>query len=298
MRQHRRLRSTDPSLGQKEYPTKQSRFRAYTSSRSRVRVNRGKKRALKAVRPLMSHPHPYVSVIIPVMNERRTIAKVIREARKVHAAAEVIVVANGTTDGSDRIAERAGARVIRHAEPLGHDVGRTVGAYAAKGEVLLFIDGDMVISAAQLRPFVHTITSGADVALNRYSGPTNKHQVHRVVLAKHVLNELLSRSDLRGMSMTAVPHALSRKALELIGPEHLSIPPLAHVIAIHKQLRLIPAHAIDVGRMNKRRVKEGAVDPLERLIDNDHLQSLRWMIEHTGPRGGYTDMDRQRQLVR
>lgn len=241
---------------------------------------------------------PYVSVIIPVMNERRTIAKVIREARKVHPSTEVIVVSNGTTDQSDRIAERAGAQVLRYEEPLGHDVGRTAGALAARGEVLLFIDGDMVIQATQLRPFVSCIAKGSDVALNHYSGPRNKQRVHRVVLAKHVLNELMSRPELLGMSMTAVPHALSRKALETIGAEHLSIPPLAHAIAIQKQLKLAPAHSVNVGRMNKRRMKLGSADPLVNLIDNDHLQALRWVIDQAGPRGGQSDLDRQRHLVR
>lgn len=241
---------------------------------------------------------PVVSVIIPVMNEHRTIRRVIAEARKVHALTEVIVVANGTKDGSDRIAKRAGAKVLRYTEPLGHDVGRAAGAMAAQGEVLLFIDGDMIIPAAQLRPFVDAVMAGIDVALNAYTGPTEKRNVHRVVLAKHVLNEILSRGDLRGMSMTAVPHALSRTALEIIGADNLSMPPVAHAISIHQGLNIAPAHLIDVGRMNKRRMKHGNADPLEQLIDNDHLHALRWVIEHTDPRGGYSDLDRKRHLVR
>ncbi len=232
------------------------------------------------------------------MNERATIGKVVREARQIHKAAEVIVVANGTHDGSDRIAERQGAIVLRHQEALGHDVGRTSGALGAKGQVLLFIDGDMVIPAARLRPFVQDILRGADVALNNYSGPVNKSHVHRVVLAKHALNALCSRPDLQGASMTAVPHAISRRALEAIGADSLSIPPLAQTAAIYKGLTIVRSASVDVGRLNPIRAKHFRQDPLEPLIDNDHLQSIRWLTEQAGSRGGYTDLGRNRQIVR
>ncbi|WP_244903515.1 glycosyltransferase family 2 protein [Paenibacillus aquistagni] len=282
---------------------KRQSMRSVTSRRlgsSRVMKHRqGRRdRGFTRLTYMPPHPEPLVSVIIPVMNERATIARVVKEARKVHPAVEVIVVANGTNDGSDYIAERLGAIVLRHQEALGHDVGRTSGALAAKGQVLLFIDGDMIISAARLRPFIHDIIQGADVALNDYSGPVHKRQVHRVVLAKHALNALCSRPDLRGASMTAVPHAISRKALDSIGADALSIPPLAQATAIHKGLTVVRSSSVDVGRLNPIRARHFRKDPLEPLIDNDHLQSIRWLTEQAGSRGGYTDLGRNRQIVR
>jgi glycosyltransferase involved in cell wall biosynthesis len=71
---------------------------------------------------------PRVTVVIPIYNERKTLARVIEEAYKVHPKTEVIVVANGSTDGSKKIARQMGARVISFDFPLGHDVGRSVGA--------------------------------------------------------------------------------------------------------------------------------------------------------------------------
>lgn len=242
---------------------------------------------------------PVVSVIIPVMNERRTIERVIREASRVHSRAEVIVVANGSSDGSAAIARRCGAQVIEFPAALGHDVGRSVGASAAKGQVLLFIDGDMVISAEALRPFVHAVlTGGVDVALNDYSGPTNKKVVHSVVLAKHVLNALLQRSDLKGTSMTAVPHAISRRALEKIEAASLSVPPLAHAKAVHYGLVVNAVHAINVGMLNLPRVARERINPLETLIIGDHLEAIEWLTEQTDERGGFIDKLRKRELAR
>lgn len=55
--------------------------------------------------------------------------------------------------------------------------------------------------------------------------------------------------------MTAVPHALSRRALALIGADALSVPPLAHTMAVVYGLNIRGVHTIDVGRMNRIRVR-------------------------------------------
>lgn len=202
--------------------------------------------------PRENHPFPAVSVIIPAMNEEGRIAAVIAEARAVHPETEVIVVANGCEDQTAIIAERMGAHVLTYTEPLGHDVGRSVGAGSAKGSVLLFTDSDMVIPANELRPYVQAVQRGVDVALNDHTGPIERTEVHRVILAKYTLNSMLGRPDLHGASMTAVPHALSRQALEVIGVEALQVPPKAHVLAIDRGLRVEAVHRVEVGRMNLR----------------------------------------------
>lgn len=240
---------------------------------------------------------PVVSVIIPAMNEESTIAEAVLEGRRIHPSSEVIVVANGSTDGTAVRAETAGAQVLYYHDPLGHDVGRHVGAEAAKGRVLLFIDGDMVIPAHQLRPFVRAVLSGVDIALNDYKGPIQRTPVHPVVEAKYVLNIMLGRSDLGGASLTAVPHAISRKAYEMIGSSILSSPPLAQAIGIARGLNVQAVHPIPVGQLNPTRRKGGA-DLLTEVILRDHQEAVHWLTENYGPRAGYTDLHRDRQLVR
>lgn len=238
-----------------------------------------------------------VSVIIPVMNEKKTLHSVLKEARKLKPL-EIIVVANGSTDGSKEIAQASGARVITFDQPLGHDVGRGVGALHASGDILLFIDGDIVIPAAQLRPFVHAVHKGVDVALNRYSGPVQTKQVHPVVLAKHALNSMLGRDDLRGASMTAIPHALSRRALHIIGADNLAVPPKAQTIALVKQLRVETIRNVDVSTRNPKRRGGTGVDPLRDLIVGDHLEAIHWLTQATNTRAHHSDLARNRSLVR
>lgn len=256
------------------------------------RRGRGRPLGTSGIQPSESR----VSVIIPVANERRTIADVIRQCRKVARQTEIIVVANGTTDGSDRLAERLGANVIRFGEPLGHDVGRSIGAMHATGDILLFTDGDLVIPAHQLLPFVRAVEAGADLALNDYSGPTATAEVHNVVLAKHALNIMLGRPDLQGASPTAVPHALSRRALSILGAETLSVPPVALAMAITHGLNVIRSAPVNVRLLNpvRRKSRRKAPDPLEQVVFGDHLEAIDWLHRHAGLRGGFGEDGRNR----
>ncbi|MDD9269961.1 glycosyltransferase family 2 protein [Paenibacillus sp. GCM10023248] len=250
-----------------------------------------------ASKPLSEQEKPKVSVIIPAMNESKTLASVIRQAQLVHPFTEVIVVCNGSTDGTENIARRMGARVISFKESLGHDVGRSIGAMHARGDILLFTDADIVIPARDLKPFVYAVERGVDVALNSYTGKVLTDEVHPVVLAKHALNLALSRPDLRGASMTTIPHALSRRALEQIDAKHLSVPPLAQTIAVRKGLDLHKVHEVNVGRMNPRKRKAYKVDPLRHLIIGDHLEAIEWLLQDTNERGLQTDLSRDRSFV-
>jgi glycosyltransferase involved in cell wall biosynthesis len=243
-------------------------------------------------------PEPKVSVIIPVLNERRTMSRVIHQAYAVHKEVEVIVVCNGSNDGTKELAKRLGAKVIEFNDPLGHDVGRSIGAKTAKGEVILFLDGDMVISARELRAFVKAVTGGVDVALNRYSGVTDRKEVHQVVAAKYALNTMLGRMDLRGASMTTVPHAISRHALQAIGVENLAVPPKSLAIAVAKKLRVEPVYYINVLKLNRLRRKNRKQDPVGDLIVGDHLEAISWLTSYSNNRNGQTDLGRKRDLVR
>lgn len=242
---------------------------------------------------------PIVSVIIPVKNERKTIGRVLRQLGRLHRHIEVIVVANGSKDGTMRIAKQMGARVIAFPEALGHDVGRAIGAAAASGQVILFTDGDIVIPARDYRPLIQAVLGGADVALNAYNGPTSRRHVHNVILAKYALNGMLLQPELKGASLTTIPHALSRKALEVIGTDNLAVPPLAYVIACQSGLKVKAVHLVPVGKKNPRRRRRGSAgDPVEGLIIGDHLEAVNWLMSLTNARGSRTDLTRIRSMVR
>lgn len=152
-----------------------------------------------------------LSIIIPVQNEENTIEGVIAEAQKL-APLEIIVVVNGSTDSTEKLAIKSGATVITYEEVLGNDTGRAVGAYFAKGDILLFIDGDFVISSTDLSPFVHAVQQGVDLALNDLEHYlTYRFPLHIVTACKYGVNLACNRKDLGVGSTTAVPHAFGKK---------------------------------------------------------------------------------------
>jgi glycosyltransferase involved in cell wall biosynthesis len=83
-----------------------------------------------------------VSVIIPAMNEGPSVGEVVRELQAAAAWHEIIVVDDGSTDGTGGAAATAGARVIRHPYNKGNGAAVKSGLRAATGEYVLIVDGD------------------------------------------------------------------------------------------------------------------------------------------------------------
>lgn len=85
---------------------------------------------------------PNVSVVIPALNEEETIGDVVRAVPR-EIAGEIIVVDNGSVDGTAERAREAGARVVR--EPrrgYGRACRAGVEAVAPECEIIVFLDGD------------------------------------------------------------------------------------------------------------------------------------------------------------
>ena len=83
-----------------------------------------------------------LSVIIPACNERESIGDIVRRVKAVLDQAEVIVVDDGSTDGTGEEAASAGARVISHPYNIGNGAAVKTGVRHASGEVLVLLDGD------------------------------------------------------------------------------------------------------------------------------------------------------------
>lgn len=86
---------------------------------------------------------PFFSVVVPVHNGEATLAQCLSALRgSRYSDFELLVVDDGSTDGSVRIAEEAGARVLHTGAQKGPAAARNLGAARAVGEFLLFIDAD------------------------------------------------------------------------------------------------------------------------------------------------------------
>ena len=228
--------------------------------------------------------HPYhfgVTAIISASNEEATIGKVIGSAFDA-GATQVVVVENGSTDVTAKVARAAGAKVLSFSYRLGHDVGRGVGVMNFPSAHYLFLDGDMIISVDELRSFITAITKGGiDVALNNLSKLVRLDEWDEVTWSKYFLNNSLDRNDLDVNTLTAVPHALSGRAVKIIGIANLAVPTLAMVKAVLSGLNVKAIREVDVISKNRIRgelLYSSKGNLVEQLIVGDMCQGLHEII--------------------
>jgi glycosyltransferase involved in cell wall biosynthesis len=106
--------------------------------------------------------------VIPCLNEAGNIAECVQRAQAVldenAIAGDVVVVDNGSEDGSGEIARTAGARVVD--EPRrGYGQAYQAGFEAADGDYIVMIDADLTYDFEEIPRFVRELDAGADLVM-------------------------------------------------------------------------------------------------------------------------------------
>ena len=115
-----------------------------------------------------------LTLLMPCLNEAETIEACVAEARRFLSehgvSGEVLVADNGSTDGSQDLAERAGARVV-HVSQRGYGNALRRGIEAAAGRYVIMGDADGSYDFSNCRPMLDALRGGAQLVMgNRFAG--------------------------------------------------------------------------------------------------------------------------------
>lgn len=113
-----------------------------------------------------------ISIIIPARNEERRLPKLLNSIRyQTVKPLEVIVVNDDSSDATAEVAERYGAKVLNVKPPqgwLGKSFACYAGAKAAQGEILLFLDADVILAPEFLERFGGHIGENTVLSIQPY----------------------------------------------------------------------------------------------------------------------------------
>ncbi|MGE3622623.1 MAG: glycosyltransferase family 2 protein [Bdellovibrionales bacterium] len=126
----------------------------------------------------MSDSVPELSIVMPCLNEARTLDVCLRKARafllQYNVSGEIIVADNGSTDGSPDIARQAGARIVNVTEK-GYGAALAGGIACARGRFVIMGDSDDSYDFTALMPLLASLREGYEMVIgNRFKGGIRK----------------------------------------------------------------------------------------------------------------------------
>ena len=119
-----------------------------------------------------------LTILMPCLNEAETLGTCIDKARRFlensGVVGEILIADNGSTDGSQQIAQEKGARVV-DVDVKGYGAALIGGCNSAKGRYVIMGDSDDSYDFLNLMPFVEKLREGYDLVMgNRFKGGIEK----------------------------------------------------------------------------------------------------------------------------
>jgi len=106
-----------------------------------------------------------LSIILPAKNEAEGLRRTLPALRAAYPHAEIIVVNDGSTDNTAKIAGELGVKVLINPYSMGNGAAIKRGARAATGEILIFMDADGQHSADHIAQLLSKMEEGYDMVV-------------------------------------------------------------------------------------------------------------------------------------
>ena len=200
----------------------------------------------------LRRPRPYpadLSLVIPMYNEELGIAmlraEIERFARQIRCALEVILVNDGSTDGTiDRIAEWSSedprVKIIHLSRNFGHQLAATAGLDYATGEAVVLIDADLQDPLEVVHTMIDRYCDGYDVVYGQRQSRAGEtafkrftawafYRIMRSMVYKTLPVDtgdfrLISRECLSGLQQMRETHRFLRGMVAWVGYPQIAVP--------------------------------------------------------------------------
>ncbi|MGH7894883.1 MAG: glycosyltransferase [Candidatus Binatia bacterium] len=127
------------------------------------------------------HPLPHISIVVPVLDRAGMIAGLLDSLLALDYPQdryEVIVVDNGSSDGTPRVVERYPVRLLEELSVRSSYAARNRGIAASRGELIVFTDSDCVATPGWLRALAE---GSDDPAYGAFAGDVTPHEPRNLV---------------------------------------------------------------------------------------------------------------------
>lgn len=130
------------------------------------------------------------SIILPAKNEDAAIGSTLSVIKALYPNSEIIVINDGSTDNTNKIAKEIATYVLSHPYSKGNGAAIKTGARAAKGDILVFMDADGQHDPADISRLLEKLNDGYDLVVGARDSASQASPARRI--ANGLYNKLAS----------------------------------------------------------------------------------------------------------
>ena len=149
-----------------------------------------------------------ISVVIPAYNEENAIKGTIKEIQnvmkknKIDKNSEIIVVNDGSTDDTGKIAKKCGAIVVNNPSNMGYGFSLKRGIKQAKNEIIVIIDADLTYPFTEVPKMLEKKKEGYDLVVGARTGKYYRQSLFKSILRRMMkaLVEFVSEKKIKDIN--------------------------------------------------------------------------------------------------